>query len=143
MTTPPRPHRRMARAALIILVVTCLAALTATHVPPGDVPSTGMSDKQMHVLGFLVLGSLVLVNLSCRSMTRARRIPLTLVILAVYAALDELTQPLTGRSCEGMDWVADMAGTAAAIAAWELLFLAARRNRWLSRLAGRQNEDDG
>lgn len=137
MTAPLHPRSRLPRAMLVLLVVTWLAAFVATHVPPGDVPSTGMSDKEMHVIGFFVLGSLVLVNLSCRSMPATRRIPMTLAILAFYAALDEMTQPLAGRSCEGLDWVADVSGTALAIAAWELLFLATRRSRWLARLAGR------
>ena len=33
-----------------------------------------------------------------------------LAILAAYAAADELLQPLTGRSCELGDWIADVVG---------------------------------
>lgn len=43
-----------------------------------------------------------------------------LMIVGVYAALDELTQPLVARDAEVLDWCADMVGTAAGllVAAW-------------------------
>lgn len=42
------------------------------------------------------------------------------MIFGVYAALDELTQPLVARDAEVLDWCADMAGTAVGllVAAW-------------------------
>jgi VanZ family protein len=33
----------------------------------------------------------------------------------VYGLIDEITQPLTGRSCDIYDWLADLAGAGMAV----------------------------
>ena len=37
------------------------------------------------------------------------------LVLAVFAALDEVTQPWFGRAVDGFDWLADLAGLAVGI----------------------------
>jgi VanZ family protein len=88
------------------------AAFTLTHLPPpkmGFLPR--IRDKYLHVIGFTGLGFFTL----WRQATSKRRIGLRLILfwyfsLLTYAAFDEVTQPLTGRSCELLDWCADASG---------------------------------
>ena len=138
MTGPTRTRRHAARAVLILLVALWVCAFICTHMPGRNIPSTGMDDKKLHVVGFFVLASLLLLTLSSHLVPRAPRMWLTLCIMAAYAAMDELTQPWFGRGCEGLDWVSDMTGTAVAIIFWELLFTTARTGSWLAKLAGRR-----
>ena len=121
---------RLRRPLLALLIATWIGAAVATHIPPGSVPETGVSDKSLHVLGYFVLGSLLLVTLAGCGVGRARRVALLLGALAVYGALDEITQPLVGRNASVYDWLADVSGAALAVVVCELvLALAARRRR--------------
>lgn len=74
-------------------------------------------DKMLHFLAYGVLGFLVTAAVVTRRRWSWRTAGLTAVALAGFAALDELTQPLFGRSAEPMDWIWDLAGLAAGIVA--------------------------
>ena len=50
---------------------------------------------------------------------RLRRVLLVLVLMTIYAAVDELTQPLVNRYAAWSDWFADVFGAAAAMLVWE------------------------
>jgi VanZ family protein len=70
-------------------------------------------DTTLHVIGFTGLGILTIWRVGAKY----RVVPISAVVtwyvaLLLYAAFDELTQPLTGRSCEWIDWVADAGGAA-------------------------------
>lgn len=97
----------------VLLGVYWLALLTATHWPkmPGiDMPG---KDKTLHVVAFAILTGLLLNVLARRAAaTRGMIIVLAAVaVVAFYGALDEWTQPYTGRSCDIFDWLADLSGT--------------------------------
>lgn len=80
--------------------------LRAIHVPG--------KDKTLHVIAFSILASL-LMNVLVRRPGSRRGLPTVLAMLTmvgVYGAIDEWTQPLTGRSCELTDWLADIAAAA-------------------------------
>lgn len=100
-----------------------LAAFTLTHVPPPKHPIPVLiHDKTLHVIGFTGLGFFTL----WRQATRRRPLGLRLVLfwyfsLLTYAAFDEVTQPLTGRSCEVLDWCADATGAVFGLAIVYLL----------------------
>lgn len=100
-------------AAYGLLGLYWIGLFTLTHIPrltpPPELP---INDKLSHFLGYGLLTVLFM-------MARATSVPLraavylqTFVILAVYGIFDELSQILAGRSCELMDWVADLAGIA-------------------------------
>lgn len=121
---------------LVLLGVYWLALLTATHWPkvPGiDVPG---KDKTLHAVAYAFLTGLLLSALT-RQARLARGWPIALAavtIVAVYGALDERTQPWTGRTCDLLDWTADMVG-AASVA---LGYLIATRLRLRESLPGRR-----
>ena len=119
------PRRR--RLLLGGLTVTWAAAFTATHLPPTNIPTTGLGDVYLHAAGYFLLGGLLSLALAACGTQPARRIAVTLAVLAVYAVVDEATQPLVGRTAALSDWFADMVGTAAAVAACEaVLYCRAR-----------------
>ena len=113
----PRPMGGPARRRLLLgaCLTIWLAAFVATHLPPRDVPRTGVGDIYLHAAGFFVLGTLLLLTLAAYGAARPRRAAVALLALAIYAALDEATQPLVGRTAAMSDWLADLAGTAAAL----------------------------
>ncbi len=123
MIEPMQLLPRLRIPLLVMLVVLWAAALTATHLPPKDVPEVGVSDKVEHVVGFLGLAGIFIVTLTASGVSLPARVTLTMVIMPIYAALDELTQPPFGRECDIYDWTADLCGTLTAILAWEV-FLA-------------------
>lgn len=90
-----------------------------THYPrPQDLLGEDLPpDKMLHFLAYGVLGFLVTAAVVTRGRWSWRTAGLTAVALAGFAALDELTQPLFGRSAEPLDWVWDLAGLAAGIVA--------------------------
>ncbi len=94
-----------------------LGAFTLTHWPPPEDPlPQPISDKVLHVIGFVVLG-LVTSHRFARG-PQSRRTGVFLLVwvgLAGYAALDELTQPFVGRMCEFADWLADLFGALAGL----------------------------
>jgi len=115
-------------------VLTWLLALTATHVPAAKITTTGMGDKKLHAVGYFVLGIAFTAAMAGWGVGRGRRALLVAGVLAVYGALDELTQPLVNRHASPWDWLADLAGIAAAVLLWEALVSASPRRSWLSRL---------
>lgn len=70
----------------------------------------------IHVMIYGLLTWLLLRALAGRGWRWA--VPVTLVLVMAIGAVNELTQPLVGRSCSLLDWLIDLAGAAAAIALW-------------------------
>ena len=113
-----------------MFAVALAGAFTATHLPPREIPVGIGSDKVAHALGYFVLGTLLWIALWARALPRARRIAWTLSGLSIYAAFDELTQPLFSRFASATDALADVAGVIAAIGACEsVAAMLASRNR--------------
>lgn len=98
------------RRLLVALVtgVYWLAMAVATHLPPQPGPPGRVDDKLKHFAGYAVLAALLT---QCRRRGAARqRFAVAVAIAAAYGAIDEITQPLAGRTADAMDWVADVAG---------------------------------
>jgi VanZ family protein len=96
----------------IVLGVYWLTLFVGTHwpKPPGlDVPGR---DKTLHAVAFAILTGLLLSALTRQGrLVRGWPIALTAIaIVAIYAALDEWTQPYVGRTCDLLDWTADLVG---------------------------------
>jgi VanZ family protein len=104
-----------------------LALFAATHLPvhfPG-LPGAG-ADWLVHFAAFAILAWL-LVSAWERTVGRLHRRHLHAAwwLLVLYAAADELTQLLVGRTASAADWLADAAGAAlglALFAAWRPRF---------------------
>jgi len=102
-----------------------LLAFVTTHIPaqalPLDAPG---GDKALHLNGYLILTALFVVTLKRYGVALWRRVTVALGVMAVYAAFDELTQPLFNRSTSFGDWVADLVGAVTAVLACEAVFRA-------------------
>jgi len=122
----------------VVNVAYVVVLVYATHHPRPDELLPGvssLSDKLLHVAAFGILGSLTTATLlAAVGMPRPAVIAGLFVVLALFAALDEATQPWFGRDGELLDWVFDCLGLAAGIlvtvlAAAVALRLAASRRR--------------
>ena len=88
-----------------------------THAPGGSIPHTPIphADKAYHFALFFLLAWLGgRWHLQRNQQLSVGALVLWALVYSVYAAVDEWTQPLVGRSCGWMDWVSDVAGVAAA-----------------------------
>ncbi|MBI5764638.1 MAG: VanZ family protein [Planctomycetes bacterium] len=96
----------------LICVSIFITAFVVTHLPPPDQPIKPLEhDKLLHTIGFVGLGTVLAWRLSATH----RPFPLVTAmawysVLITYGAFDELTQPITGRSCELLDFLADGLG---------------------------------
>jgi len=100
-----------------VWVVFWVAFFAATHTPKPErlhLPTAHL-DKVIHFAGYAALATLCATHARSAGRPRNRRWFITwIVILAVYAAFDEITQPLVNRSASVFDWLADMLGVLAA-----------------------------
>jgi VanZ family protein len=89
----------------------------ATHYPNPEqfLGPNPPSDKTLHFLAYGALGLLAAALLAVSGRWSPRRVAVLAVGLAIFAAIDEATQPLFGRSAEPLDWVYDLIGLAAGI----------------------------
>src|SRR4051812_30181633 len=85
----------------------------STHLPPKNLPNIGVNDKLEHFFAYGLLSGMMGVTLWVAFPTSrwVSRLPLLIVVgAAAYGAFDELTQPLTHRTCDIHDWFGDCAG---------------------------------
>lgn len=108
---------RVALAAYVSLLV------FSTHSPYAGKVASGatFSDKTLHFVAYAVLSFLALAALDSHRRGAWKKVVKLFVVLAIFGALDELTQPPFGRTADWLDWYADLCGLAAGIA----LFFAA------------------
>ena len=109
--------------------------LTATHIPPSSgllPPEEHNIDKLYHFTAYTILAGLLATTWQMSSgILTARHLRWVWCAVAVFGALDELTQPPFQRDCSIWDWTADIAGAAFGI----FIFVWLRR-----RLAARASE---
>ena len=118
MTMMPRSASiiPLARRVLLVgLVLLWAGAFAATHIPVSKMPELHASDKTLHVLGYFALGGVFHITLAAYGIGRLRRSIVVVLTMAAYGALDEITQPLVNRCAAFGDWLADLAGAAAAV----------------------------
>ncbi|MFM8708287.1 MAG: VanZ family protein, partial [Planctomycetia bacterium] len=92
-----------------------IALAVATHYPrPQEIlvrlGAGGVTDKVQHVVAYTVLGLLAAVTLASWNRWALRNLVLLLGVLALFGAIDEVTQPLFGRMADPADWVGDCVG---------------------------------
>jgi VanZ family protein len=104
-----------------IALWTC--AFAATHAPKGTLPSTGLSDPTLHFFGYLVLSGVLLLSAASYGLGRLKGAMAVICTTMIYAAFDEITQPLVNRQASIGDWLADVAGAAAGVGVLEIILL--------------------
>ena|SRR5687767_4529648 len=102
-----------------------------THIPQQRLPGVRVNDKTAHLISYGVLAAMLYVTLwfsRPHDWSPVWKIPL---VLALYAAFDELTQPLVNRFAEFADWYADVAGAVIVVAALSVIraIASTRRHR--------------
>lgn len=111
------------KAILVITGLLWLTAFVLTHLPASGLPEIQTGDTSLHIAGFFGLTGWVMFSLAACGKKRLSRILIALILMASYAAVDEITQPFFGRAADIRDWQNDLVGAAAAIAFCELAFL--------------------
>ena len=96
-----------------MVVVSHWPGLTVTAGVSKGIPT----DKVLHAIGYCGLGGCLGLWSASANKRDWNAMLRSVVFLAVFASLDEVTQPLFGRSCEPLDWVADVLGSVAGLAA--------------------------
>lgn len=114
MTDPARLWIR--RSAAVFCAAVWISAAVATHVPQELYAEVAASDGTLHFFGYLALGAVWILTLRLHGVRWRRRLALSLPVLLLYAALDELTQPLVGRCATLPDWSFNALGVLAAVA---------------------------
>ena len=115
--------RRWQRFLLISCITLWVTALVVSHIPPERLAEGPVGDKWLHFIGFFVLASSFDWTLFAYRHPRPRRIALVASVMALYAAFDEITQPMFNRYGDIMDWYADMVGMIAAVIVWEVFLI--------------------
>ena len=129
MTSPSPLLHRARRGILTTLLALWIAALVLSHFPVERLPEMSTSDKRLHFAGFFLLSGLLLLSLAAYGVRHSRRIPIALVMMVLYAAIDETTQPWFNRSCDSRDFLADVLGAVAAIVGGAALVVVQRKVR--------------
>jgi VanZ family protein len=131
---------RYSRLSVLLLLAYLPLLVFMFHVPIEQRPSTGAisPDKTVHFVAYGLFGFLaawVAWPWGDESVRRtrvwlAKRAALVFAALTLYGALDELTQPWTGRACELNDLQADMIGAAIGIGVFTVLAVQPRLMRF-------------
>ena len=110
-----------------------LLLLFLTSLPGKDLPDVNISDKIEHLLAFWVLAILLKLTLVLQDKYKKLKEHssiFTLVIIGIYAALDELHQLfIPGRSCDILDWLSDVSGALIAVLVISFLIKYSLRNQ--------------
>jgi len=102
------------KLSIILLLVYWLGIFTLTHIPiPQVVCKAQVSDKSLHFLAYLILVFLLWFAISPDKKVNWHKAAAWWVLLVVvwYGVADEVLQGFVGRSCDVMDFSADLAGT--------------------------------
>ena len=99
----------LARAVTVILL---LILFTGTHVPTTvSIPSPSSIDKVMHFGAYFIISVSALASWELSTgMLRPQHYFTVWLCGTLFGAFDEVTQIPVGRTCDGLDWLADIAG---------------------------------
>jgi VanZ family protein len=103
----------------IATIIFWLSCIYMTHVPrPPGFTNVLTWDKLKHFCGFGTLASFLYLSIWVKGIGRWQTVLIIILVLAICGALDERTQPWTGRDCDIHDWYADVCGTLFAVSFW-------------------------
>ena len=114
----PRPGlRRMVEATTLLYAVALEVATHWPYDPAGYLrimlrTQRPPSDKTLHFIAYAILAALLWACARLRAAAPLRATAWVIAVIAVWAAVDEATQPFFYRAAEPLDWVYDMVGAA-------------------------------
>lgn len=112
----PRPWQRV--FDLLAAAYACVLVYATHHPRPVDlVGPDAPGDKMLHTIAYTLLGGAVAAAVASRGGWRWQTAAALFVALALFAAVDEITQPLFGRFADTLDWAFDELGLVAGIGA--------------------------
>jgi hypothetical protein len=128
---------RLRTAALAVLGCYWLALVIGTHVThtPRVILALATSDKWLHLSAYAGLAFLIGLNGSLRRTWTRRQWIAVPVLLAVFGAVDEMTQIPVGRECDILDWAADVVGSVAGVTLFLAVSALYRSQAWRPRRA--------
>ena len=107
------------------LVFYWIFLFTLTTLPTHSVPAVGVNDKVEHMLAYFGLSFLLYLALLFQkksSTLKKNAILFTLLFVFAYGILDEVHQLLIpGRSCELLDFLADILGSVIGVIVLKIL----------------------
>ena len=134
MTFPGSRLRRL--VDFLTLAYACILEL-ATHWPYDPAAYLRMMlrterppfDKTLHFVAYAILAGLLWACARLRGMATLRATLAVMAAVAVWAAVDEVTQPFFYRAADPLDWVYDIVGAAIGCGAMAVLdrLIAGRR----------------
>jgi len=104
---------RRQKLTLFLLLLYWAAIFILAHIPiPKLVYKAQVSDKTIHFLAYLILVFLFWFAINPRKKVNWRKASVwrVLLITAGYGIIDEFLQGYVGRSCDAMDFAADLVG---------------------------------
>lgn len=103
---------------LLAAVYACVLVSATHHPKPAElVGPNAPGDKTLHLIAYTLLGGAVAAAVASRGGWNWRSAAAVFVALALFAAADEITQPLFGRFADILDWAYDELGLVAGIGA--------------------------
>jgi len=110
-TSTPLDRAAAQRRTRFALFFYAMVLFMATHWPRLPEVSTGPGfDKLEHLVAYAGLGLLLARHFFFHWRQPRHVLALTLGVVGIFAALDELLQIPVGRQCDRWDWLADLLG---------------------------------
>jgi len=110
---------QVARYASVLLL---LAMFLGTHIPASNAPGISLSDKVIHAVAFMSLTLSLLISWELSSgVLQPQHYFAVWLFCTLYGAFDEVTQIPVGRSCDGLDWLADIGGILVGLVLYRLI----------------------
>jgi VanZ family protein len=100
-----------------------LTLLVATHLPVrvAGLPRN-QADKLVHFVAYAILAWLLSTAWQASvGRLNARHLKFVWLAVVLYGAVDEITQPLVGRTASVIDWLSDAAGAALGLVIFQLI----------------------
>ena len=109
-----KPRFVISTICLVAAAVLAVATLVFTHLPDENVPRLIIrigDDKLRHVLSYGLFSTFLFMGLRPWLPNSVKVLAWVALIGTTFSIVDELTQPLTGRTCSLLDFVASFGGT--------------------------------
>lgn len=134
MPTPGSADRRprVPQGFALCTVVYAVVLVCATHYPRPEelLGPNAPSDKTLHFIAYAALATLAGATLVVAGRWTAWTAGWLGVAMAAFGVVDELTQPLFGRTAEPLDWIYDCIGVSGGLlVVAAIAFTITRRDR--------------